>query len=825
MIKKEFFHNLSEIYQKFIRKEFYMSVKRNLPTVRLTQQDFVSTFPWGLTGDRVRILEQETENLLLDAESAAAMAVMLGHETFTEQLDTAWKTYLNSQNHDIHVCSQEKAGIDWCLEAMPLAEKIRKEAGNYIAQILGSDIELNTLSWNRKNSNGTEIPAFGYVPQKAPAAAGSKIPWIGWFRAGAFQVRVVCDGTLEIRIGNETNIARIGNLTVEKENQKLDSRSCPLQIKDAFIDLDGQKASVTLEGSLGDILYRHHITISQTYIDYTTEFDYGESCNFGPDIKDFEENPRRTHYFQHERKLCMNFSIAEKNAALLYNSPFLTWPAAKDAHSIESLHYVALQGKEYGLAHMNIGQCAYAHEAEDSHAYHVLAFAPHDYIYGRPQQIVLSGKHVHHYRFLPYTGDWREASLTKRSHEFNRKPFTTDAGILTDALMPASLIQIKANSTISTALFERDGKVFVRLAEWAGQEDSVELIYGDETSVFTDSTHALEPIAKLDRVFKMRPWEIKTIQIEGKAVPLTPDADCCSRRFHSLPSGWNLKNLFECKAEKLNPPAADGDLYFVSGYHDGFVRPLEKHTPTMEIEMERTKQYDGYTNAWEVGGSCWVRMAENEPQYLEELKHYLKDGSVEITGGTWCEPFSLIVSGESNIRQMFYGIKTFHEVLDYQITIYNNQEHATYAQMPQILRSFGLYAVVNRTQWAPYGYESAIDSEVANWVGPDGSSIWVIPRYHSMDYKTCPWEDRNLQNGSVTGHNRVWRTEEKFEQMRTEALAQGVAYPLMTMIEDIWSPALRTTDEELEFYNSLPKVKFISFTRYLEMFGITPTDH
>lgn len=51
------------------------------------------------------------------------------------------------------------------------------------------------------------------------------------------------------------------------------------------------------------------------------------------------------------------------------------------------------------------------------------------------------------------------------------------------------------------------------------------------------------------------------------------------------------------------------------------------------------------------------------------------------------------------------------------MTIYNNQEHATYAQMPQILRSFGIYAAVNRTQWAPYGYESAIDAEVADWIG------------------------------------------------------------------------------------------------------------
>lgn len=799
--------------------------KGSLPIVKLTQQDFISTFPWGLTGDRVRIVMQETENMLLDAESAAAMAVMLGSESFSARLDIAWKTYLNSQNHDIHVCSQEQAGIDWCHVAMPMAENIRDDAAGYIAKALGADVRINALSWNRKDANDNVVPSFGYAAKALKRTKAELAPWTDWFCAGDFAVKVADNGTLKIKVGDDDKAATVGNLTVEVEGAKLDSRNAAPVVKNAVIDSASKKAYVTLAGQLSDIAYQHDIVVTHGYIDYTTQFDYGqEGTNFGTDIKDIELEPRRTHYFQHERKLCMNFGIDEKNAQFLYNSPYLTWPAAADAHSVESLHYVALQGKEYGLAHMNIGQCAYARDAEDSHGYHVLGFSPNDYIYGRPNQIKIRGKHVHHFRFVPYGGDWRKAGLTQQSNEFNREMFAAKAGRGDLDITAASLIKVHANSTIATALFEREGDVYVRLVEWAGQKDNVELAYGGKDSVFTDCTHALEPIEKLDKCFGMRPWEIKTIRIEGKAAALEPD--CCDEiKLTDLPSGWDLKNLFECKAEKINPPAKDGNLYFVSGYHDGFVRPLERHTDTMDIEMERTKVYEGYSNSWEIGASCFVRMQANEPEYLDGLKSYLNDGSIEITGGTWCEPFSLIVSGESNMRQMFYGIKTFRDLLDYQITIYNNQEHATYAQMPQILRSFGLYVVINRTQWAPFGYESAIDTEVANWVGPDGTTIWVVPRYHSMDYKNCPWDDSNLQNGSVTGHNRVWRTEEKFEQMRTEALEQGVAAPLMTMIEDIWSPALRTTDEEMEFYSSLPKVKLISFAKYLEMFGIYKEDN
>ena len=63
------------------RKNFYkenrIMNKDQFESVRLTQQDFVSTFPWGLEDDEVRISQQLAEDVLLDAESAAALAVLL----------------------------------------------------------------------------------------------------------------------------------------------------------------------------------------------------------------------------------------------------------------------------------------------------------------------------------------------------------------------------------------------------------------------------------------------------------------------------------------------------------------------------------------------------------------------------------------------------------------------------------------------------------------------------------------------------------------------------------------------------------------------------
>ncbi len=797
------------------------AASNTFPKVKLTQQDFISTIPWGIRGDRVRILQQEVENELLDAETLAAMAVMLGSDTFSDRIEEAWKLLLNSQNHDVHVCLADETGIDWCNEAKAVAAAVKKEAGRYIATYAGGDVTINTLSWNRPSCCAeASVPAFGYA---AKAKADSKYvtsPWAGWFKACGYSARLLKDGAIELKIGDDAEkTALLGNLSVYMNEKNLDSRDAAPMQKKAEISADGKRAYAVLEGSLGGIAYIHRIVLTEHSIDFTTEFDFGDGAYFGPDISEFQIEPRRTHYFQHERKLCMNWKLAQKNAELLYVSPFLTWPADGAARSIESLHYVALQGENYGLAHMNVGQSGYGHQQEASACEHALSFAPHDYIYGKPEKLILKGRHEHHYRFFPYQGDWRDAELPLKSSEYQRPLLRVDSDSVKPVLS-ASLLQVKANSTIASALFERSGKVYLRIWEWAGQKDDVELVYGDASSTFNECTHGLKPIGAPKKSFSMRPWEIKTIQVFDKALPLAPYAASAPSTFAALPSGWDVKSQFTCEGACAGAPVDSGVLYFASGYHDGFVKPLEHHSETMAIEMERTKKYEGYTNTWEVGGSCWVRLGINEPEYLEELKKHLQDGSIEIAGGTWCEPFGLIVSGESNIRQMLYGLEAIKENLDYDVRIYSNQEHGTYAQMPQILRSFGLRAAVNRTQWAPYGYESAIDAEIVDWEGPDGTRMWLIPRYHSMDYKNCPWDDRNLQNGSVTGHNRVWRTEEKFAQMLQEALAHGIRYPLMTMLEDIWAKGLRTTDEEMDFYASLPNVRFISLARYLMMVGV-----
>jgi hypothetical protein len=804
------------------------------PAVHLTQRDFVSTFPWGLRGDRVRILQQEVEDEILDAETLSAMAVMLGAGSSSAQLDDAWKLLLDSQNHDVHVCLYDEEGIDWCKQAREIAARVKQTATEFIAGKVGGEaIAINTLSWARPlGAGGADVPGIGYAVTTgsgsgASTASDEGVPWTATFKAQSYSIRLLEDGCLELLMGsNSKPTARLGHLTLYSKGVMCDSRSSKPEKIEARLTKDGRQAFARVQGKIDQIPFTNTIRAAGEFIEMETELDYGDGRFFGPEVADIEREPRRVHYFQHDRKLCMNWQLPGATATPLYTTPFLSWPA-DHSRSIESSRYMALEAPGYGIAHFNVGQAGYGFLESESACRHVLAYAPQKYVYGKAEKLVLKGRHTHRYRFMPYRGDWRGARLPLRASEYGR-PLVTIRGGGRRTRLPecAALLGLDSNSTIATALFERSGRIYVRLWEWAGQADSVTLKFGGGAASARECTHGLRPLAPLKSAFPMRPWEIKTIELTGRAEPLPPSTVCSrASRFARQPEGWGGKSYFETVSGRKAAPvtgASEKILYFASGYHDGFVRPMQKHVLTMDIEMQRIRsgKYPNYGSCWEIGGSSWAAMSRNEPEYLESLKPFLKEGSIEIVGATWSEPLAQLLSGESTMRQLFYGLESIEKHLNTEVRVHSNQEHGTFAQMPQILSSFGLKAVVNRSQWAPFGYESGFDAEVAEWIGVDGSRILLIPRYNSMDYLSATKGDPKYQNGSITGHNRVWRTREKFLQMRDEAIARGIDKPLMTMLEDIWAVAWRSTDQEMDFYASLPFVKFVTISRYLAMLGL-----
>ncbi len=111
---------------------------------------------------------------------------------------------------------------------------------------------------------------------------------------------------------------------------------------------------------------------------------------------------------------------------------------------------------------------------------------------------------------------------------------------------------------------------------------------------------------------------------------------------------------------------------------------------------------------------------EVEPEQEERLKHYTRTGRISV-GPWYSQPDEFLVSGESLVRNLQFGLQRAAEFGDPMRIGYLPDCFGHIAQMPQILRGFGIDSAVF---WRGVGAE-AHKSEFY-WAAPDGTTVLVI---------------------------------------------------------------------------------------------------
>ncbi len=122
---------------------------------------------------------------------------------------------------------------------------------------------------------------------------------------------------------------------------------------------------------------------------------------------------------------------------------------------------------------------------------------------------------------------------------------------------------------------------------------------------------------------------------------------------------------------------------------------------------------------------------EVKPEQEERLKQYIRSGRLQV-GPWYLQPDEFLVSGESLVRNLQIGLR--------QAAEYGQPMHAGYvpdcfghiAQLPQILRGFG---IDNAIFWRGVGAE-AHNSEFY-WSAPDGTQVLVIFLAGTMGYSNA----------------------------------------------------------------------------------------
>ncbi len=276
-------------------------------------------------------------------------------------------------------------------------------------------------------------------------------------------------------------------------------------------------------------------------------------------------------------------------------------------------------------------------------------------------------------------------------------------------------------------------------------------------------------------------------------------------------------------------PSPVGPLYLVDGYHGGvvfwdwLVLPggglwyLYNWPLCLQPALERALRDGRFRVTLDLDGRTYEDMAVQAPEAIRQMQEALRLGRLEVVNGTYGQPLALSVSGESFIRQLFYGLEAIRRALGAEVTVFYSQEPAYFPQLPQILRGFGFRGVVLRTQWAAFGTDPACDAPVVRWQGPDGSSVPAVPRYTFQRYDRLRDDHPGLPHMALAAGERAdWEPESlaPFEQAARE---RGIAHPLITDLKDVnlpdaplpYAPALAAT----------PNVRFVTPTEYFALAG------
>jgi alpha-mannosidase len=123
-------------------------------------------------------------------------------------------------------------------------------------------------------------------------------------------------------------------------------------------------------------------------------------------------------------------------------------------------------------------------------------------------------------------------------------------------------------------------------------------------------------------------------------------------------------------------------------------------------------------------GIGYEKLASESPEHIAKLREAIKDGTIEVVGGSYGQPYGLFHGGESNVRQRVYGVRTAIRVLGCRPKTFWEEEFDAYPQLPQMLKGCGFTGASLYFQWTWHTPEVPMEeAPVVLWEGVDGTQI------------------------------------------------------------------------------------------------------
>jgi len=557
-------------------QEYFHLPHGDTPVVSYGVDDIPATIPWGLGGERLRREQTRAEGELLLAERLDALACSLGDESQEEHLDTAWKSLLQAQHHDLHVCgpwhsrhhgrSMADVGCDLAAAAQRQARAVTESALQHLASRVDASaargralVVFNPSPWPRREyieipghaptlrlreggedvpsqvTSGPEgtgrtgfvldLPPLGYrlvdvEPAESPAALPSECGREFRFNNRFYSARIGPDGGLYLEADGRCLITCGGCFSVCKDGFWQDSGGSVGRIE--LLEQGPVVSRYLVQGRLADVPFRQSITMYRDLprIDFRAEFDFGAGCYLGPQMADHA--PEVAYYLQDDKKLCANFASPLRQ--VFCDSPFLV--VEPHGPRMIGLSLLALEDEDgRGVALLHRGTPGYYVDRDAGVVHNVLAWGPEDWLYasddsitpGRSRYTALCGRHVYEYAVVPFAP---RLEALRAAADYTVPcavaPTGSGSGSLPSA---ASFLEVGPEEVFLTALFIHGGEAYARLWNASHKERRVTLRSGGDLRARPVSLY-LEAMPSSDSL-SLRPWGVQTVRIEGLGAPLT----------------------------------------------------------------------------------------------------------------------------------------------------------------------------------------------------------------------------------------------------------------------------------------------------------------
>ena len=315
-------------------------------------------------------------------------------------------------------------------------------------------------------------------------------------------------------------------------------------------------------------------------------------------------------------------------------------------------------------------------------------------------------------------------------------------------------------------------------------------------------------------------YDLETIaSIINKLPERTPRRQKLIRKSNDAISAYNegrgIDESLQITAELLAQPASESamEIYSIGHAHLdlGWLWPVRetrrKGGRTFATALRFMEEYPQY----KFGASQpqlleWVK--EDYPRLFDKVKDAVAEGKWECQGAMWVEPDMNITSGESLVRQCFYGKKLWQEEFGKNIDhLWLPDVFGYSAALPQILKKCGVdYFMTQKISW---NETNTFPHHTFYWEGIDGTQIAT----HFLP--TNDYNCSNLPKQLIEAEERFAQNDVADEFLNLYGIGDGGGGPSRIHIE----LGIRQQNTE-----GVPKFKFSLAEDYFKKLGKIPAN-